>query len=525
MISASTAFINAVGGNGRTFRAKILKNGSEVSCDIKTLSFVKGAFGDEVFTVGGVYASQLTITAVNLAANLENQDIELQIGVLTGNDTFDFITVGKWTITKVRATTQQTELTGLGFIATKLDGLMPNIATQTIANIISAIMTVSGLSITLADTFDTSGLIILPVENLTCRDALEIVTGVLGGFATENASGGIEIHKFKIPTSLAPATPGRSLTPPELADNDFEMTGISVEGAGGTWSSGSPIRQIYTNQYMTQELFPAFAANIIGYEFRPGTIPLSMGDPRLEPWDCMEVTDLDNNTFNVPCHQIIHSFDGGFSSQIIASGESETEPVPRTPVMQRIEKAINQADSAITIAEDIEQQAASGAFDGANSATVYLYTRTSASSVSPPSTSSVYTFETGLLNPVPSGWYRSIPAANGAPLYVTQALAYSSQDTATILSTDWSTPVILAEDGATGATGPAGPEAEVTVFVSAINYTAGTATLGVTLRVNGTVTVPSSYKWTKGTSTTSLGTGSTVNISDLNATYNCTVTW
>ena len=81
------------------------------------------------------------------------------------------------------------------------------------------------------------------------------------------------------------------------------------------------------------------------------------------------------------------------------------------------------------------------------------------------------------------------------------------------------------DTGATGATGATGPEAVVTVYPSQIDWEAGTATLAVTLRVNGTVTTPSSYKWTKGSSTTSLGTDSTLAVTDLDAVYNCTVTW
>lgn len=79
--------------------------------------------------------------------------------------------------------------------------------------------------------------------------------------------------------------------------------------------------------------------------------------------------------------------------------------------------------------------------------------------------------------------------------------------------------------GATGATGATGPEAVVTVYPTAIDVAAGTATLAVALRVDGVITTPTTYKWTKDTSTTSLGTNSTLSVSDLNAVYNCTVTW
>jgi hypothetical protein len=66
----------------------------------------------------------------------------------------------------------------------------------------------------------------------------------------------------------------------------------------------------------------------------------------------------------------------------------------------------------------------------------------------------------------------------------------------------------------------------VTITPTAINWTASTATLQATLRVNGAiVTSGVTYKWTKGTATTSLGTSRTLSVTDLNATYNCTCTW
>lgn len=72
-------------------------------------------------------------------------------------------------------------------------------------------------------------------------------------------------------------------------------------------------------------------------------------------------------------------------------------------------------------------------------------------------------------------------------------------------------------------------QTEVSVYPTTVDWSAGTATLAVTLRVDGTVTTPTSYRWTKNTSTTSLGTGSTLTIdgtiNTLDDVYNCTVTW
>ena len=78
-----------------------------------------------------------------------------------------------------------------------------------------------------------------------------------------------------------------------------------------------------------------------------------------------------------------------------------------------------------------------------------------------------------------------------------------------------------------GAKGDSGPEAVVTITPTAINWDTGIATLAATLRVNGVITTPTNYKWTKGTSNEELTANAdhTLTVNDLNATYNCTVTW
>lgn len=66
----------------------------------------------------------------------------------------------------------------------------------------------------------------------------------------------------------------------------------------------------------------------------------------------------------------------------------------------------------------------------------------------------------------------------------------------------------------------------MTISPTAISFTDGTATLQATLRVDGAIkTSGVTYKWTKGTATTSLGTSRTLAVTDLNATYNCQCTW
>ena len=92
--------------------------------------------------------------------------------------------------------------------------------------------------------------------------------------------------------------------------------------------------------------------------------------------------------------------------------------------------------------------------NGLNVASVFIYQR-AASTPALPSTSATYTFATGGLTGLNNGWLTDVPTTNGNPLYVSTATASSTASTDTITSGEWATATILAQDGATGATGPA----------------------------------------------------------------------
>ena len=119
--------------------------------------------------------------------------------------------------------------------------------------------------------------------------------------------------------------------------------------------------------------------------------------------------------------------------------------------------------------------------------------------------------------------------ANGATLGGTTATYDNVTITLTVTANSKTFTQSFTFSKSIGEKGDTGPEAVVTITPSNINWDAntgnGSATLTATLRVNGAITTPTSYKWTKGTETTSLGTNSSLNVNDLNSTYNCTVTW
>lgn len=139
--------------------------------------------------------------------------------------------------------------------------------------------------------------------------------------------------------------------------------------------------------------------------------------------------------------------------------------------------------------------------NGYNTATIYLYQR-SASVPAKPSTALTYTFSTNTLSGTLGNWSRTIPSGDD-PLYVTVATAYSNTNTDSIAANEWSSPVVLAENGADGAAGQAG-----TNGTNGLNV----ATAFLYQRLNTVPTVPSgtlTYRFSTGAITGTLGSWTT----------------
>lgn len=161
---------------------------------------------------------------------------------------------------------------------------------------------------------------------------------------------------------------------------------------------------------------------------------------------------------------------------------------------------------------------------GLNVAQVTLFRR-SAAAPTKPSTSSTYTFATGVLTGQNNSWTQ-VPPAGSDPLWVTVATASASGATDSIAGSEWATPVLFVENGAPGADGAAGAPGlnTATVYLfrrndtgtapavpsSTLTYTFATGLLTGTLSGwSQTVPPSSSGKYLFVTTATALGSGAT----------------
>lgn len=349
MINVTQDFKKTISKTSRTFIAKLLYQDTEIDCGIRALKIYKGACSNNAFLPGTVYSSYVDATIDITDHTLENKEIQLKIGLVLEDGSVEYVKMGYYTVTSPKSTAYQTSFTAVGRINSKLNRIFEAPEACSISNIANSITRTTGVNI-LFKGVEPAGTIEKSMVGMTCKEALGVITSVLGAFATEDNEGNVVVCKFNSEETYR-VDGDRMTSLPEFNDFDYNLYGVKVivseagQAEDGTtieevsFSSGEP-RMVLNNAYMTESLFNNFCNNIVGYTFRPGKVLLALGDPRIEPWDCMSVEDIKGNVFNVPCLNIVHTYDGGFNTEISAPGESETETSSATkgPIVQQLER-------------------------------------------------------------------------------------------------------------------------------------------------------------------------------------------
>lgn len=355
MITASNEFIAKINSDSRTFKARFLVDGNALSCDITDLKLNKGA--GKSIVPGAIYVPYFDAELANCDTSVANEDITLQIG-LDIDDSEEFITLGVFRVITEKKTQGKTILSAVGRLGSECSGLITIPAGTTIANAISGIQTETGVTITLKG-LSASGSIANAI-NATCRDALGEIASLLGGFVTDNSAGGIVIAKYGSGSALS-VNGDRMTEPPEANSENYTVTGIKViVSEGSEDEEGTPIPEvafthgtpnvIYSTPNMTQALFNTVVSNLEGYSFRPAVVPLALGDPRLEPWDALSVTDPAGTSYTVPCLELEFNFDGGLQTRIDAAIVTDEES--ETTIKGEMTQAMEQLAADLVTAKD-----------------------------------------------------------------------------------------------------------------------------------------------------------------------------
>lgn len=326
MIDVSANASAVINGTSRKFRARFLLDGNIIDGSIKNITVNKGSCGEADFAPGALYSSFIDATIDYCPIALEKKELLLQFGVLVEND-YEWSDIGYFTVVDPATTSYTTTFTGVGRLSSKAGRLYVSGLTYpaTIKSVLDEISSQIGVTID-ASEFDTSGVIETKPSGYMHREMLAYIAGIFFGYVTESADGKIKYGKFTT-ENIVETNGDRTTQLPTFADIDSEIKGVRVVAAvpqadgsvqENTFVSGT-ISVAMENPFMTQALFNANVGNIVGFKYRSGTIPISMGDYRLEASDCLQVTDVAKNQYSVPCLHVQHVFDGGISTTVSAS--------------------------------------------------------------------------------------------------------------------------------------------------------------------------------------------------------------
>ena len=370
MINASSQFITEVGKTSRRFRARFLLNGSELDCDISKIQCFKGSCASEL-SIGCVYAPYIEATLKRCNTDLDGEELTYQIGLYVQSQ-YEYITLGKFRVMDPDKGNGSVSFTAVGTLGQIGNNDYASALTYpaAIGSVISELETLTGKTISFLGI--TPGSYTVPAAITgKVRDVLGTIAGLYGGFVSEDNSGNIVIAAYNSGSSLS-ILPFRSQSIPAVRETPYSITGIHITVTEETeddeghitpevyFEYGDPVI-FQSNEWMTQDFFNRVVDNFVGLEFDLATIEISLGDPRVEPWDIVELTDLEGNTYNVPCFEITHTFDGGFSTDVSSAVDS-TETTG-TAVKGALSKYVERLDSDIykakTAAESAQELAAS----------------------------------------------------------------------------------------------------------------------------------------------------------------------
>ena len=224
------------------------------------------------------------------------------------------------------------------------------------------------------------------------------------------------------------------------------------------WSTATPVWT--SGKYIWQHTKTTSGSDVVSYS-SPACIQGASGGSGQDGYNSAVVYLYQRATSapSVPSGTLTYTFSTGALSGTLGSW-SQTIPTGTNPIYVIAATAASRTDTD-TIASNewstavvLAQNGDDGdpGTNGLNSATVRLYQR-AASAPSAPSTALTYTFATGVLADIPTGWSQSIPASDGNPCWVTQATAVANTATDTIAASEWSTVTKLVEDGEQGEDG------------------------------------------------------------------------
>ena len=378
--------------DARALEATLYLNGNVLTGELDEFKIVKGSCGTLTdFTVGNIVSSQFTATIEDLEDAVKGETIEVRIGLELPDESYEWVTLGFFIINDVRTVEDVSVITGHGVLTSASGSAFTEPATKTLANIATNIGTGLGCTVTLDASIDDTLEVDGAMNGITVYQALQILTTLVGGYAVETNDGNVKICVYDDTPTLTVSTDITET--PRVEADDFAITGVRCRVSEASSSSSGSIPAVeysqgtvnldMTSRYMTQDIFDDMYPHVIGYTYRPASVVMLLGDPRLEGNDVIQLEHYDEDTettvtYVVPCHKLTHYYDGGLFSviQAVKATDIDTDIGTMSPFQTAISQINSEvigarydAENAVQIATDTAQYfwvSSDGADNGAH---------------------------------------------------------------------------------------------------------------------------------------------------------------
>ena len=365
MITTSTGYKNAVVKNGRTWKAKVVINGTEYT-EFSRFEYVNTIISENHITIGEAVTSTLDFTLDTTDTIFkEGRSLEAYIGLILENQTIEWVKIGVFHITKPERDDTTLKVTAQDNMCLTTKGFFTNLSgTQKI----SAILTeqCSKLGFSYAGGADDVSVNVSLLSGYTVREVFGILASYCGKNATIDRDGDLKLTWFSDIDLNVGAD--KFQDPLTLAEEDTFINKLTcVINDEEQVNAGVGIGISFSNPLMTANRLSVLYSKIKGFTYRSCTVNMILGRPDLEVGDIITVTDKRGNTYKVPIMSQGISFDGGVSCKFESKGKTEIEQENeiRGNLTTRVDRTVS--DLTVTkklLADTIE--AYSGEFETIN---------------------------------------------------------------------------------------------------------------------------------------------------------------
>lgn len=330
--NVSDEFKAAVSLHSRHFAAKLDFGDTVIGGNqIYKISYSGGSSATDYLTLGSVMSASVKLEIAETPLKLLNKQFTLYIGLETDEDSgaIEYIPQGRYKVTDAQTKDGKTTIDAQdALFASDITYNSEISYPAKISDILTEMTEKTGIEFAENDYPDYE--IKSNPSGYTIREILGFFGGMWGAFAMCDRQGRVTFRWY---SDSGYSVNLDTISPPEMSEGRFCLayimcyTGSDDYLERGDAESGSKI--IIENPYVTTDTLARVFTSVEGFEYQPTKVKCMLGDPRVDVWDIIKVHIGSGNRVNVPVMQYTWEFDGGFSSEITAPIETESDTEQR----------------------------------------------------------------------------------------------------------------------------------------------------------------------------------------------------